>query len=61
MRSERKQPYVAKVAPKMSFPAERHFKNGKALEAHAKGHGFSVPIAISRAMRVAFKKPCYQT
>ncbi len=57
MPSEKKPPYVAKVALKMSFPEERYSKNGEILEIHTKGNGSSVPIAITRAVRSGFKHP----
>jgi hypothetical protein len=53
----KKQPYVAKVALDMSFPEERYVTNGARLEVRTKGNGSSVPIAISRAVRLAFKHP----
>lgn len=55
--SEKKLPYVAKVALKMTWPEERYFRDGALLEISAKGNGSSVPIAISRAVRLAFKHP----
>jgi hypothetical protein len=57
MASDKKQPYVAKVALKMSFPEKRYFENGVRLEVQARGNGSSVPIAISRAVHLAFKHP----
>jgi hypothetical protein len=57
MASEKKQPYLAKVALTMSFPEERYFKDGVGLKVLAKGNGSSVPVAISRAVRLAFKHP----
>jgi len=55
--SEKKPPYVAKVALTMSFPEARCDRNGVTLEIHTKGNGSSVPIAISRAVRLGFKHP----
>ena len=55
--SDKKQPYVAKVALEMTFPEERYISKGVPLEVRAKGNGSSVPIAISRAVRLAFKHP----
>lgn len=52
-----KRPYVAKVALEMSFPEEKYIIEGVPLEVRTKGNGSSVPIAISRAVRLAFKHP----
>jgi len=41
----------------MSFPEQRYLENGVQLEVQAKGSGSSVPVAISRAVRLAFKHP----
>ena len=41
----------------MSWPEDRYFKNDVPLEIKTRGNGSSVPIAISRAMRLAFKHP----
>jgi hypothetical protein len=58
MPSEKKPPYVAKVALTMTWPEERYCKNGGELfQILVKGSGSSVPIAISRAVRLAFKHP----
>lgn len=54
---EKRPPYVAKVALTMSFPEVRYDRNGVTLEIHTKGNGSSVPIAISRAVRLGFKHP----
>jgi hypothetical protein len=57
MAPEKKQPYVAKVDLRMSFPEARYSRDGVKLEVGAKGRGSSVPVAIARAVRLAFKHP----
>ena len=55
--ADKKQPYVAKVALEMRFPEARYFTKDVPLQVRTKGNGSSVPIAISRAVRLAFKHP----
>ena len=57
MPPEKKPPYVAKVALRTRFSEARYSRNGEILEINTKGAGSSVPIAISRAVRLAFKHP----
>jgi hypothetical protein len=56
-KTQGKQPYVATIALTMTFPEERYVVNGVPLEIRTKGAGSSVPIALSRAVRLAFKHP----
>jgi hypothetical protein len=53
----KKKPYVAKVALEMKLAERRYFTNGVPLRVRTRGNGSSVPIAISRAVRLAFKDP----
>jgi hypothetical protein len=57
MATDKKPPYVATVALTMTFPEARYVRDGEPLEIEVKGSGSSVPIAISRAVRLAFKNP----
>ena len=50
-------PYVAKVALEMSFPEERYVKDGVGLKVLTKAQGSSVPIAIAKAIALAFEDP----
>lgn len=52
-----KKPYVAKVALEMSFPEERYVKDGVGLKVLTKAEGSSVPIAIAKAITLAFEDP----
>jgi hypothetical protein len=57
MRSERKQPYVAKVALKTCFPMERYFKNSRGSKKLRLERGCNLLILRSRSQRPApFRK-----
>ena len=57
MESEKKLPYVASVELQMILKEERYWKENAPLTIQTRGTGSSVPIAISRAVRLAFKHP----
>lgn len=50
-------PYVAKVALEMKLSESRFCNNGSPLKIRTTGSGSSVPIAMARAVRDAFKHP----
>jgi len=52
----KKLPYRATVELQMSFNEQRYWKNNKPLIV-TRGKGSSVPVAICRAIRLAFKHP----
>jgi hypothetical protein len=53
---DKKQPYVAKVELKMKLTQGIYVKDGVPLEVTSTGSGSSVPIAIGRAVRLAFRR-----
>jgi hypothetical protein len=55
---QRKKPYVAKVELKMKLRQQIYCSaDGVPLEVTSIGSGSSVPVAIARAVRLAFKHP----
>jgi hypothetical protein len=54
---DKKQPYVAKVELQMKFTQAIYCKDGVPLQVTSTGSGSSVPIAIARAVRLAFRHP----
>lgn len=57
MPAKKPKPYVAKVALEITSPEDRYNRNGIQLRLHARGKGTSVPIAIGRAIELAFEDP----
>jgi len=57
MQPEKKPPYVARVELTMILREERYLKDNARLFVLTKATGSSVPAAISRAVRLAFKHP----
>jgi|ERR1700733_5265552 len=53
----KKKPYIAKVALEMKLTEQRYSTKGAPSQIRVRGEGSSVPIAISRAVRLAFKDP----
>lgn len=53
----KKLPYRATVEVQTIFNEERYWKNNKPLTVVTRGKGSSVPVAICRAIRLAFKHP----
>lgn len=50
-------PYIAKVALEMKLTESRFWSNGSPLKIRTRGNGSTVPIAMARAVRDAFKHP----
>lgn len=57
MQAEKKRQYVARIELTMILREERYLKDNAPLFVLTKGTGSSVPVAISRAVRLAFKHP----
>lgn len=51
----KKPPYVATVELEARFGEKRYFRDGMPLVVTTKGRGSSVPVAITRAVRLVFK------